>query len=210
MIMPLTPPKIVVATRNAGKLAEIQALLADWSIEWHSLSEFPHAPEAPELADTYLENAREKAELIAAHTGCWALADDSGLEVEALGWRPGVRSARFAGDQATDEENIRKVLQELKTQPQAGRRAVFRCSIVLQSPEGKERSSEGELWGEIADQVLGEKGFGYDPIFFLPERGKTLAQMEPDEKNSLSHRTQALLRLRESLSAHPVWGPTGR
>jgi len=193
------PEKIVVATRNPGKLAEIRAIMREMPIDWRSLEDFPQAPEAGETSDSYLENAREKARLIAEHSGSWVLADDSGLEVEALNGLPGVRSARYAGEAATDQENNGKLLQAMQGLPRKSRRAQFRCVLVLLSPEGREWTSEGILEGEIAELPAGDRGFGYDPVFFLPERGRTLAQLEASEKNSLSHRRQALRAMKDIL-----------
>ncbi|MFO1464451.1 MAG: RdgB/HAM1 family non-canonical purine NTP pyrophosphatase [bacterium] len=190
--------KILLATRNEGKLREIRQILADPRIEWLSLRDYPSCPEARESADTYLENAREKARLAAEHSGLWALADDSGLEVEALGWRPGVRSARFAGPAADDRANNRRLLEELSEVPPERRRAVFRCVLVLRSPQGQELSAEGELWGKIAAEARGEGGFGYDPLFCL-ESGSCLAELSPEEKNRISHRTRALENLKPHL-----------
>ncbi|HEX5034025.1 MAG TPA: non-canonical purine NTP pyrophosphatase, partial [bacterium] len=143
-----------------------------------------------------LSNAREKARLAAEHCGEWALADDSGLEVEALAWKPGVRSARYAGEGAGDEENWRKLLTELQGIPLEKRRAVFRSVVVLRHPDGRERIGEGELWGRIAEAPKGEGGFGYDPVFIPEGFERSLAELSPAEKNSLSHRFRALEALK--------------
>jgi XTP/dITP diphosphohydrolase len=187
--------KLVIATRNLGKLREIQEILAELPLKLLSLNDFPKVPEFEENASTYLENAREKARLVAEHSGLWSLADDSGLEVEALEWRPGVYSARFAGAEATDRDNIQQLLDELQQHP-GQRRAVFRCTMVLRHPDGREFVTEGELWGEIVSVPRGSAGFGYDPVFLIPERGETLAQMGSQEKNKISHRTKALEKMK--------------
>lgn len=192
-----SPPQIVLATRNAGKLAEIREILSDLPVEWVSLQNYPDCPEVAEDGSTYLENARQKARIIAAHCQAWALADDSGLEVETLDWEPGVYSARYAGEPGDDAKNNQKLLRELAGIPEEGRRAVFRCTMVLAHPDGREFVTTGELWGEISFQVRGEKGFGYDPLFLLPETGRTLAELGPTEKNRISHRTLALAKLRD-------------
>ncbi len=144
-----------------------------------------------ESGSTYLENAREKARRVAEYCQSWALADDSGLEVEGLAWQPGLRSSRYAGEGAGDEANIQKMLKDLSAS-HVSRRAVFRCTMVLRHPDGREFVTEGELWGEILHSPRGSSGFGYDPVFFVPEKGRTLAEMGEEEKNKISHRTQAL------------------
>jgi XTP/dITP diphosphohydrolase len=127
------------------------------------------------------------------------LADDSGLEVEALEWRPGVQSARYAGDHPTYQDNIQKLLKELRDVPREKRRAVFRCCMVLFHPDGRERVSHGELWGVIRETPAGSHGFGYDPVFEIPEAGRTLAQMSLREKNKISHRVRALDKMKQHL-----------
>jgi len=192
--------KILLASRNQGKLREIREILSDSSLEWRTLQDFPQCPEAEESADTYIENAREKSQIAAEHSGLWSLADDSGLEVESLGWKPGVRSARFAGPSAKDRENNECLLMELAGQESDRRRAVFRCVLVLRHPSGREFVSEGELWGKIATEARGEAGFGYDPLFIPDGHPLTLAELPSAEKNLISHRTLALRKMREFLS----------
>lgn len=191
--------KIVLATRNRGKIREINKILSDLPVEIASLLDFPECPMAAETHDTYMENAREKARVAAKFCGTWALADDSGLEVEALDGDPGVKSARYAGEGVSYDDNNQKILAALKGVSTEGREALFRCYMVLQNPEGREWVTDGELRGRIADKPVGEHGFGYDPIFFLPEEGKTLAQMTLQEKNQISHRTQALQKMKHQL-----------
>jgi XTP/dITP diphosphohydrolase len=187
--------KLVLATNNAGKKKEIQEILMGLPIELALAGDFPGCPDSKEPYDTYLENAEDKARLVAEYTGCWALADDSGLEVDFLKGRPGVLSARFAGQGVSYEDNFRKVLRELEGVPEERRGALFRCQMVLRSPQGEQFVTEGTLEGRITEKPLGEGGFGYDPIFFLPEEGKTLAQMTLEKKNSLSHRRRALVKM---------------
>ncbi|HCU23454.1 MAG TPA: non-canonical purine NTP pyrophosphatase [Deltaproteobacteria bacterium] len=192
-------PQIVVATRNAGKWREIQRILAEIPVDFRSLEEFPMAPEVEETGQTYLENARLKARALALHCGTWALADDSGLEVAALEGKPGVHSARYAGEKADAAANNRKLLFELQGLPPEKRQARFRCVLVLAHPDGREVTAEGELFGQIATELRGEHGFGYDPLFLLPERGQTLAELNSEEKNRLSHRRCALDKLKARL-----------
>lgn len=193
--------KLVLATRNEGKIREIRELLKKDPIEVLSVKDFPNCPDSEEPFDNYVENARDKANLTAEHTGTWALADDSGLEVEALGGRPGVLSARYAGEGVTYEDNYRKVLQEMEGIPEAKRGACFRCCMVLRDPDGREEVTEGVLSGKIALTLQGNQGFGYDPIFWVPEVQKTLAQLSLEEKNRLSHRHRALMEMIPRLKA---------
>ena len=190
-------PIIVLASTNQGKLREIQEIFSELDVEFKNLSAYPGCPISQENFDNYLENAREKASLCAEHTGHWVLADDSGLEIDALQAAPGVHSARFAGEGASDVDNIAKVLQLL--QGEAQRSARFRCCVVLRSPQGEEYQAEGLLEGEIASAAIGSQGFGYDPIFYLPDLKKSLAQLSQAEKNSLSHRRKALEKIRSSM-----------
>jgi XTP/dITP diphosphohydrolase len=187
--------KLVLATRNAGKQREIQELLKKDPIEVLTLNDFPDCPDSVEPFDTYRENARDKARLVAEHCGCWALADDSGLEVDALNGRPGVLSARYAGDEVSYADNNLKVLRELSGVPENQRGARFRCCMVLRHPDGREFFTEGVLSGRITRTPKGEGGFGYDPIFFLPEKGKTMAELSLEEKNKVSHRHLALVKM---------------
>jgi len=192
--------KIVLASRNEGKLREIRSILSEPNLDWVSLREFPSCPESEELGATYLDNARDKALLAAEHTGYWAMADDSGLEVEALDGKPGLRSARFAGLGAEDHANNQRLLRELATVPEERRRAVFRCVLVLRDPRGQEFVTRGELWGKIAKAEQGSGGFGYDPLFVPDGYSVTLAELDPAGKNRLSHRRQALEKMRQYLS----------
>ncbi len=196
---------ILVATTNPGKVAELQAML-DADVDWVGLSAFPQAPEVQEDGRTFADNARKKACAYARATGLWTLSDDSGLVIDALGGQPGVRSARFAGavgpDRKTvDLRNIEKVLQLLKAGGPQQRTARFVCHLCLASPEKVLIETSGTLEGLIIDAPRGDQGFGYDPIFFVPAAGKTVAEMGPEEKNAISHRGNAIRRLRPLLDA---------
>lgn len=171
-------------------------MLADLPIAVRSLAEFPGAPEVAEDGVTYRDNALKKAWSAAKFTGKPALADDTGLEVDALGGQPGLYAARFAGEGCSFQDNIRKLLHLLEGVPSEHRGARFVCVIALVSPEGREQVVEGELRGRITESQAGSGGFGYDPVFYVPEAGKTLAELTADEKNRISHRRRALDRAR--------------
>jgi len=156
-------------------------------------------PEVVEDGESFFDNALKKARVISGFTGEIALADDSGLEVDGLGGEPGIFSARYAGEGATDERNNRKLLEKLAHVPPEKRTARFRCVLVLYHPDGRYETFEGTWHGRINDKPVGTRGFGYDPIFFLPDRGITVAQLPDDLKNTISHRGQALHKLKESL-----------
>jgi XTP/dITP diphosphohydrolase len=156
------------------------------------LADLPAAPDVEEDADTFLGNARKKARALAEAAGLAALADDSGLAVEALGGRPGVRSARYAGPGATDEDNNQRLLEELARVPAGQRGAAFVCAMVLALPGGGEFSAEGRLGGRILEAPRGDRGFGYDPLFVVEGTDLTLAEMDLGAKNAVSHRARAL------------------
>lgn len=191
--------KIVLATRNRGKIEEIKTILQDSSlkgaIEITSLLDYPDIPEIIEDGKTFAENARKKAVAVARYAGLTAVADDSGLEVEALDGAPGVWSARFAGKGATDAGNIRKLLGLLKGVPDEKRGARFVCVIALATPEGQVSLVEGECRGMITNDARGTSGFGYDPVFLVPFYGKTFAELGAGVKNKISHRAIALGKL---------------
>ncbi|MGD9764900.1 MAG: RdgB/HAM1 family non-canonical purine NTP pyrophosphatase [Candidatus Binatia bacterium] len=193
---------LVAATHNAGKLREFRALLGDVAVDLRSLAEFPGAPVVSEGGTTFVANARAKAYAIARHTGYPALADDSGLEVDALGGAPGVRAARFAADGGAgtgDRANVELLLQRLQHVPEPGRTARFRCAIVIAAPDGRELVAEGACEGSITTAPRGGGGFGYDPVFLYGTR--TFAELEPAEKDAVSHRARALAALRPHLLA---------
>lgn len=191
--------EIVVATANPGKLREIKDALQGMAIEIVSLMDLPPMPPLEEDGKSFQENALKKARVVAERTGRLTIADDSGLEVDCLQGKPGVRSARFAGERATDAENNRKLLQLLQGVPSSQRGATFCCVIAVVTPQGKEKWVEGLCRGVIGDTERGREGFGYDPLFLLPEFGKTLAELPLEVKNKVSHRGRALAALQEAL-----------
>lgn len=195
----VSKPKVVLATKNPGKAKEIRSLMGDLPIEIVDLEAFPGLNLPSEDGETFADNALRKAEAVAEATGLWALADDSGLEVDCLNGRPGVFSARYAGEGCSDQENNRKLLEELRGVPIEKRRARYRCVVALVGPHGERRLFQGECEGLIADLPRGEGGFGYDPLFLLPEKGKTMAELDPEEKNRISHRGKALRKCKEWL-----------
>lgn len=187
--------QVVVASGNPGKLAEIRAVLAGAGIECIPQSELGIVP-AAETGASFEENALIKARQAVCAAGLPAIADDSGLEVEALGGRPGVRSARYAGDDATDGDNVDRLLAELEGVRGADRKARFRCVAVLLDAAGaKPLLAEGAWHGVILTERRGSRGFGYDPVFFDPRLGKAAAELRPDEKNRVSHRGMAFRKL---------------
>ena len=164
-----------------------------------TLADFPTAPEVDEDGETCEANARKKAREIAAVTGLLSVADDTGLEVDALGGRPGVFAARYAGEGATYEDNCRKLIKELDGVPQARRTARFVTVAALAMPGGETRVATGTLAGVIAEASVGMQGFGYDPVFFVPELGRTLAELTAEEKNRISHRAKAFRAMADML-----------
>jgi len=174
-------------------------MLADLGISLFSLNDYPEIPEIVEDGKSFLENALKKGRTVAEATGEIVLADDSGLEVGALGGAPGIHSARYAGNDADDLQNNRKLLNDLKGVPAANRGAAFRCVLVLYSPDGRYEAFEGRWEGRVAEAPVGKGGFGYDPLFFLPGEGMTVAQLSPEVKNRVSHRAQAFAKLKERL-----------
>ena len=190
---------MILATRNKGKLKEIQVLLSDFDIDIMSLDEAENAPHVVEDGKTFMENAFKKAKVIAEATGIMALADDSGLEVDALDGAPGVHSARYSGENASDASNNEKLLADLEGVYSGKRNAHFSCVVVVYHPSGRWISTESKCEGEIAMNPVGDRGFGYDPVFYLPSLNRTMAQLSPEEKNSLSHRGKALEKLKAKL-----------
>jgi XTP/dITP diphosphohydrolase len=191
--------KIVFASGNEGKVREIREMLEGMKIELVSLNNYTHVPEIVEDGKSFLENALKKAKIISEFTGETVLADDSGLQVDALGGEPGIYSSRYAGEKATDEENNAKLLNKLKNIPYQKRTAFFRCVLVLYKRDGVYDSFEGKWNGQIIDERRGNNGFGYDPIFFVPELKKTAAELPAEIKNKLSHRGQAFAQLKKAL-----------
>lgn len=196
--------KILVATTNKGKLAEL-AVMLDADVEWVSLADIGAFDEVVEDGATFAENARKKAIGYAKQTGLWTIADDSGLAVDALAGAPGVKSARFSHEkkpakrQLLDHENMAKVLGLLKDVPEQERIGRFVCHLCLAEPDKILAEAEGTVEGLIAAEPLGENGFGYDPIFFVPALGRTFAQVSAEQKNAISHRGNAIRKLKPLL-----------
>lgn len=191
--------RVVLATRNQGKVKEFNRLFADLGWEGISLAEFEGVPEVIEDGETFEANALKKAIEISTYLNLPALGDDSGLEVDALDGRPGVYSARYAGEDATDEKNWRKLLDELDGVPMERRTARFRCTIAFVVPGSEPVITTGSCEGLIAKEPKGTNGFGYDPVFYIPEMEKMMAQLLPEEKNQISHRARAMNHLLEAL-----------
>ena len=191
---------VVIASRNQGKIVEIREIFRNLPVEFRSLSDFSDAPEVVEDGTTFAENSRKKAREVARFTGLWALADDSGLEVDALEGRPGIHSARWAG--GGDEENNDRLLRELQDVPMKKRGARYRAHIAIADPEGNILSeSEGACEGRIGFERKGSGGFGYDPLFFVPEFNCMMAEVSSERKNRISHRGQALEILRTEMGS---------
>ncbi|NLW23881.1 MAG: XTP/dITP diphosphatase [Clostridia bacterium] len=186
--------KLVIATHNKGKLKEFQELLSSLNVQVLSLGNYPEIGEIEETGDTFTENALLKARLTAEKTGLISLADDSGLEVDYLNGLPGVKSARFAGEPKSDARNNQKLLQLLEGVPPEKRTARFKCVIAIVKPDRSEYVVEGSCEGIILDQERGTGGFGYDPLFYIPELKTTFAELELALKNKISHRGQAMTK----------------
>jgi XTP/dITP diphosphohydrolase len=203
--------ELVLATRNRHKGEELAALLGDLGIRIRTLDEFPGVPDVVEDGSTCEANAVKKAKEIATATGLAAVADDTGLEVDALNGRPGVYAARYAGEHATYEDNCRKLLLELSGVPRERRTARFMTVAAIALPSGEVQIATGQLEGLIAEKPVGSRGFGYDPVFFIPELGKTLAELSADEKNRISHRAKAFIQAKDLLrSIQSQTQPSGR
>lgn len=194
--------EIVIASKNKGKIAEIEKYFATLSVKVISLAEFPEVDEPIEDGDTFEKNSLIKASYYALHTGKACLADDSGLEVDALNYAPGVYSARFAGEHATDAENNQKLLVSLENISKNKRQARFRCALTFLDTDGTVITCDGSCEGEIAFAPSGYGGFGYDPLFYLPELNKSMAQLSMEEKNKISHRGKALKKMAEKLAGY--------
>lgn len=209
--------EILIATGNPGKAREMREILtpADsplaGKVRWRYLTEFPDWPEAIEDGATFEANARLKATHYAKLSGLWTLADDSGLEVDALGGQPGVRSARFASETRDDAANNALLLEKLAGLPDERRTARFRCAAVISDGRTILASAEGTVEGRIIDRPRGRNGFGYDPLFLIPTLGRTSAELTAEHKHAISHRGQALARLSEQLRVlledEPLDGP---
>jgi len=194
---------LLLATTNHHKLAEYRTIFSDIPFRLLSLHDIQLEMDVEETGTTFAENAELKARAYAQASGLLSLADDSGLEIDALGGAPGVYSARFAGKDASYAERFRLILQQLQGLPMEQRSARFRCSIALAEPTGYCRIVEGVIEGCIAESPRGDHGFGYDPIFLVPELGKTTAELPPEEKNCISHRGRAAQQARILLANWP-------
>jgi XTP/dITP diphosphohydrolase len=195
------PRQIALATKNEHKLVEITRICSDWPVEWLTVHDRDPGtfPDVDETGETYLDNAALKARAVADALGMFALADDSGIEVDALGGRPGPRSARFAGAGATDERNLAELIRSVRGIPAAGLTARYRCVAASAAPSGELISTEGLCEGTLTTKPRGSGGFGYDPIFVPVGWDRTMAELEPDEKDRISHRGRAFRALRALL-----------
>lgn len=191
--------ELVLATRNKGKIREIKEILNDLNLRILTYCDFPSFPEIKENGTSFRENAISKARTVAQFTGKISLADDSGIEVDALNGKPGIFSARFAGEGCSDSENNEKLLKLMKDVPLKLRGATFRCVIAIATPEDKIRVTEGTWRGIIGFKQEGSNGFGYDSVFIVPKYQKTSAQLLPEEKNRISHRAKALRQAKQIL-----------
>jgi len=194
---------IVIATRNKGKTAEIREMLKGFPVNIKNLDDFGPIPEIEEDGDTFDENAYKKASVTARILGIPALADDSGLLVESLDGAPGVHSARYAGEKATDKQRGEKLLGEMKGK--TNRKAAFECVISIAVPSGPALTYEARCEGLITEEPAGQNGFGYDPVFFFPELNKTFAELTRTEKSRVSHRGKALGELKEEFDKVLTW-----
>lgn len=191
----------IIATHNPGKVKEFKEILEPKGYDVKSLAEIGFTEEIEETGHTFEENAILKAEAVARAVNKMVIADDSGLSIDNLGGRPGVYSARYAGEQKDDQANIDKVLSELKGIEKEQRTARFRCALAVSIPGEETKTVEGHVEGYIAEEPRGEYGFGYDPIFIVKDKDKTMAELTSDEKNKISHRADALKKLSKLLEA---------
>jgi XTP/dITP diphosphohydrolase len=195
--------KLLLATNNQGKVNEYRRLLKDVPFELVTLADAGISTVVDEVGESLEDNARMKATVLAARSGLLAMADDSGLEVDALGGEPGRLSARYAGEGASDKDRVNYLLSRLKDVPWEKRSARFRCVIAVATPSGEVTLCSGECRGLITLEPKGRRGFGYDPIFYLPERGKTMAELPMEVKNQISHRGQAARKVYQVLGRPP-------
>jgi XTP/dITP diphosphohydrolase len=195
------PPRIALATHNPHKLRELARICADWPTEWVSVENHEAAafPDVEETGATYLDNARLKAEAVAGASGLPALADDSGIEVDALGGAPGPRSARYAGEHASDDENLRALIQAIRGVPASGRSARYRCVAAMAWPDGRFKHVDGVCEGTLRTSPAGAGGFGYDPVFVPVGWDVTMAELTEEQKDRISHRGRAFRALRDLL-----------
>jgi XTP/dITP diphosphohydrolase len=206
------PPELALATKNAGKIKEILAICSNWPVTWHlgrspdpgkGHVSSPFWPDVVETGSTYQQNAALKASAVARALGIPAIADDSGIEVDALGGDPGPRSARFAGPMATDEENLHLLIDRVRTVPEGQRTARYRCVAACAWPDGESVLAEGTCEGRLSLEPRGVGGFGYDPIFVPNGEDRTMAELSSGEKDTISHRGKAFRALGRNLSQRP-------
>lgn len=190
---------IIIATNNKGKAKEFEALFNDYGYAIKTLQDYPEIGDVPETGETFAENALQKATAISELMDTIVLADDSGLEVDALGGKPGIYSARFAGEHGNDKKNNEKLLEELENVPKEKRTANFHCTLVLVGPGKEPLFVDGNVDGYILHEPRGNYGFGYDPLFYLPEYDKAMAELPQEEKNKISHRARAIKKLKNHL-----------
>jgi XTP/dITP diphosphohydrolase len=194
------PDVVAVASRNPGKIREILAICADWPVAWMTADRDPGPwPDVEETGPSYLDNARLKARATLEAIGVAAVADDSGIEVDAFGGAPGPRSARFAGEHASEQENLDRLIDLIRDVPAAGRSARYRCLALMALPDRTERVGEGVCEGTLISEPRGSGGFGYDPIFVPSGRTETMAELASEEKDRISHRGRALRSLAAQL-----------
>ncbi|PLS01335.1 XTP/dITP diphosphatase [Neobacillus cucumis] len=193
--------EVIIATKNPGKAREFEHIFASRGIMVRTLLDFPEIPEVEETGTTFEENAILKAEAVSRALNKMVIGDDSGLMVDALEGRPGIFSARYAGEPKNDENNTDKVLQELQGVPEEKRTARFYCALAMAIPGQETRTVSGTCEGRILEERRGTNGFGYDPVFYVPEKGSAMAELPSEEKNKISHRAAALKKLESVLDA---------
>lgn len=192
--------QVIVATKNLGKAKDFEALFRPFGYEVLTLLDIDEEIDVEETGSTFEENAILKAETVAKLLNTAVIADDSGLEIDALNGEPGVYSARYAGGEKSDSANIDKVLEKMKGVPEEKRHARFRCVLAIAAPGKETKTFSGTCEGYIIEERIGENGFGYDPIFWVPSEGRTLAELQPQEKAAISHRGNAMREMQLSLS----------
>ena len=195
--------KIIIASRNKDKISEINKIFQDAQIDIQSLDDFPDCPEVVEDGNNLFENALKKAKEISQYTGFPTISDDTGLEVDALNGSPGIYSARYAGENATYSDNVDKLLREMEGVTRDKRTARFR-TVCVYYDNGNYLDAEGKVEGKILDERHGKNGFGYDPVFYVEDKEKTFAEMDPDEKNEISHRGRAIKKLYKLLKINNI------
>ncbi|MED3623641.1 XTP/dITP diphosphatase [Neobacillus thermocopriae] len=193
--------EVIIATKNPGKAKEFEKIFASRGVAVRTLLDFPELPEVEETGSTFEENAVLKAETISKALNKMVIGDDSGLIVDALGGKPGIYSARYAGEPKNDQKNIEKVLSELNGVEEESRTARFYCALAVAIPGQETYTVSGTCEGRILEKTRGTNGFGYDPIFYVPEKGVSMAELSSNEKNQISHRANALKKLESELDS---------